>query len=376
MADVAPIVVDVDLSMGLAELTSGQLHALMPDEHAMRVYGASRLGACIPQLVANAIGIEPGPPPEALRKAMDEGTDGEPVILADFYRQYPQYQPATYEQLVELKAQGTIAGVMNQPGHHTHGQVEVWIKVMGALVIAHPDHIAWRRDRDEFYVVEAKAFGPSYYKQFMDKGKGLPSFPGYSWQVSAQMCATGMKAIFLVGEKDEEGIVRHVEVRVVNEPLVELGKIKAKIIGCERFAKKGEVPDCDAPSWPCAYWDMPFHLEKSKPTLPIEDVVDLELADALHARYVAGKDAADAKKRSDDAKKIIEKKMAEHGARDGSMMLEAETAAHNKFRVVWVTEEVKYAAREANVGSRSFPKVELVGELVEEEIVEEPDAAD
>lgn len=299
-------------------------------EDGIWVFRASSLGGCTRSLVLTALGEQgSSTKPEAIQKAMGEGTKAEATILG-VARNYgwktmlPLASDKPGKKYVELDQYGTIDST---------GQIVTEIRVGSkAVVRCHPDDLvqkfrtvaaddplADRADGDELgsrRVVEAKAIKNPEARVW--------ERPYYAWQLSVEMASTGLPALYLVGAKGEGGMVKPSDVTPywIDTPPYTMGQIKGRvlrIVGMIEKAKKEGVkgiPDCDVKQFPCPHFadwhdGQEIHLGKEK-----GDLVELvegegrevdwgEVTRFLNSLGAAQLDARDAKARVDHAKKRL-----------------------------------------------------------------------
>lgn len=319
------------------------------DEDERRTYRASSIGGCITALAAVAQGIEPAEMPESLQPALQAGIDNEPAILA-LLKEECGVRAATYIELAALKEEGVIAGYNPE-----QGQVQVRLKVgKGAMVTAHPDLIGVSVifNGSKFCVVEAKAFGEGYWADW--QRDGLNAFPGYQWQVSAQMHCTGLPGLFVVGHKSAAtGLVDEIEVLELVEAPIPLAQFKMKVMRADKYAAKGEVPDCTEPRWPCPVYFLPQHPDKPE----TQEVVDAELGSLCARHHAYHADEKEAKAERDKIKVQIEKHLAEKGYAKGQKV-KVESPAGEMYEFEWVEREMP--ERTMKAGTMAYPSVKLL----------------
>lgn len=242
-------------------------------ENDVAIYRASSVGNCVKGLVAARLGMEPGPHPDWLLEKFAQGNVNEPIILMMLEE---NHHVSMWTDL-ELEAAGYVLD---------DGQVLVELPVgSGVRIRGHLDGIG--DDGDVVYVVEAKAFGESFWDKY-DK-EGITGFPYYSAQLAIYMAATGLPGLFVIGRKDTDGVVNEIRVTHFDEPPVNVGLVKAKVAKVERAAASGELPGCDVKQYPCQW----FHLggecrEGGDRGAGLEESEDLEL-DLLASQYRQGK---------------------------------------------------------------------------------------
>lgn len=234
------------------------------------VYSASSIGYCSAALYYDRLGVTHEAPPENIQRAWAEGHDNEALIL----RLLEQEKVWKVQDKDWLTADGWWFGEFDPSRNQDYSdQVRVEKKVgQGVVVRAHLDGIAtiesypsmWI-ENDEIYrvieaaegkcIVEAKAFGDSYFDKW--KRDGLAAFPTYEWQVSVQMHASGLPCEFIVGKKDKAGVVQFIDHRLIITPPISWGKIAAKISRIEAAVKNKQTPKCEEPiMFPCPFYPM------------------------------------------------------------------------------------------------------------------------
>lgn len=228
------------------------------------VYRASALGNCIRGLVASRMGMEPESHPDWLLKRFQEGHDREPEIL----RHVQENEWHGYRmKMLDPNDQGSYAGLAHVIGQHD-GQFQGEIPVgQQAIIRVHLDGIAQVYSAPvegevkvgQKVVVEAKAFGPDYWKKWVKHG--IEGFPGYVMQLTIEMEAAGLPGLFVVARKDRDGdegvageIVEYDSVMFYHSP-GSLAEAKMRVMKVEALAGKGGLAECDMKQYPCQwYW--------------------------------------------------------------------------------------------------------------------------
>lgn len=268
-------------------------------ENGTLVFRASSVGMSLKALVALIMGFEPVPSSKRLEEIFETGHRLEPEIV-EGARGYDQYL-----DIEETDENGR--------------QFEVELQVTdNAIIRGHVDGLAYD---DEFkepqFVVEAKSFGDSLFRQHIN-GSLFNNNPYYRDQLTVYMEATGLPALYAVGEKveDENGDITlgDVDVEEIPTPPGNINKIKAKLIKAMELADKGELPvECD-----CNWWCPTPYLHEQTDEHVIDDV-DLSIRiDALCATYTkarAEEKNAEAKKKETGKKiaELLEKNEIEKG---------------------------------------------------------------
>ena len=342
---------------------------LEPAESDRRVYRASMMGACVSVLAAHAAGYEPDDLPDSLKKGAQEGVDNEPVIL-EMLRQERELRSVTYPEMAELKERGVIAGYGMVPTSDGRGDVQVQVRMnvgSGAEVRCHLDDLmvpggskpVWMGQPgdggtlDLLRGIEVKAFGDALWKEWLKKGFDAPGLIGkYAWQVTAQRLSLGYPILFVVGHKNDIGLVYEIDILEVDDPPVPAGVFKMKVVKADRAARTDNIPMCEDVSWPCPYYQMPFHPDKAALEVVADDELYQwckELADKGRARKAA--DGA-----YDDVKRGIDKYLADKGIERGTKMIVASGSGRVEFE--WVEKEMPAHERAASV--QSYPKVKVL----------------
>lgn len=339
------------------QLAATLSEGLWPVVDDRRIYRSSSLGNCISALAAVAQGIEPEPMPTSLQPALDAGTRNEPVIL-EMFRTKHGYRSVTFPEIARLKESGVIAGYNPELQ-----QMQVRLNVgSGAQIRGHLDDImvvegvpVFVDELPNAFMIEAKAFGESLWKAW--KSTRFATLPHYELQLSGNMLACGLPAIVVVGHKDENGDVYEIDVETYMTPPVTRGRLLAKVLKADKYAREEEVPLCEEALWPCPIWNHPSHPEKVE--VAVEEVDDPVLGELckLHRAYTD--DEAEAKKLREGVKLKQDKHVAEKGYAKNAKLLVTDEAG-NRFEWCWVEEKVHYDAKEARDGMRSFPSVKLV----------------
>ena len=101
-------------------------------------------------------------------------------------------------------------------------------------------------------IVEAKAFAPSTYRTY--EAGGIEAFPHYAWQTSVEMVATGMDLLFVVGVKNDDGVVERIYTEVRTTPIFSRKEIEARVLEVVGYVEEGVVPGCEYKQFPCPYF--------------------------------------------------------------------------------------------------------------------------
>lgn len=201
-----------------------------------RIYRASSLGYSLEQLVAGHLGYEPIPPPEWLQEKYDEGSELEPVVLAELRSRGWFLQDEQLE--VELDV---IPGVAKVVGH-----------LDGT---GHPDSLPWG-------VVEVKTMAEKSWKDFELNGwaSTSPLITKYKWQASAYMLATQKPHYMVAWNK----VTKEIYVEFAQAPFYTISDIANKLQLAEDHINKGLVPD-GCTDYPCPYFYLHAPIEAPEP---------------------------------------------------------------------------------------------------------------
>lgn len=225
----------------------------------------------------------------------------------------PQFMKRRFEQGAEAEEEVIARGLAKVGGlnllaenfspswlewHEESGQFEgeVWVGISD-VVRCHPDGIAEAEVDGTLYVVEAKLFGPDFWKRW--QAEGIAGFPKYHWQTSVEALiqpAKEMPVLFCVGLRDGEGNVLDVDVdflRVEEQtesrqaPLFSRVDVMARLMRLKAIGRKyldtGEIEGCDQQMFPCGLF---FTHEDQK--RGVEEFADGQWLDSLAYEYEAG----------------------------------------------------------------------------------------
>ena len=177
-------------------------------------------------------------------------------------------------------------GVLHEPAVIDHLEKDGWVivdqqreveLVIGdRLVIrGHIDGAGGRGPTGAARVVEVKAMGQDPYNEWL--ARGFDGNQRYATQLSVYMAGLDLPGLFVVKNRN----TGHVHVTEVDEPLIPIANIKARVARVEAIARTGELPDCDAAS----LWGCPFRYLHDQRDLDSVAVVDDVEVDALAAAY-------------------------------------------------------------------------------------------
>lgn len=228
-------------------------------EDGVVVYRASSVGNCLRSLVASRLGYEPMPHPDWLLEKFAEGNVNEPIIM-DMVREAGWY---VYVDPPEI------------------GQLEVEMMVGSKVKIrGHLDGVGFKEGASpgDDHVIEAKAFGEAFWNKY--EKEGISAFPYYSAQLAIYMTAMDMPALFVVGLKDDDGIVTKIRMDVIDTPPVTIGSVKAIVARAEKWAQQGELPPCSFKQYPCQF----LYLHEDEEEEEYEEDLEMDLVASQYAQ--------------------------------------------------------------------------------------------
>jgi hypothetical protein len=224
-------------------------------EDGLWVFRASSLGNCEANLIRQALGQTPEPPPAKMLEAFAQGNTNEPIILG------------------KLKAKGwkpldrSVVEASTGATFDESGQLCTELKVgTKALIRCHPDEVMQCFKTTE----ESRLAGAEVGQRRVVEAKALAkswTFDTYyrekcAWQTSVEVATTGLPLLFVVGWKDDETkIVEDIEYIIPEAPVFSKGQIIARVMGLVRKieaieAGEGKLPECDYAQWPCGFYQL------------------------------------------------------------------------------------------------------------------------
>lgn len=295
----------------------------------MRTYTASEIGNCTTALVARQLGYKPGGPSAKLQKAYDQGHENEQRILEAWEMLDESYELTSDHGLeIEKEAQ------------HVLGQPKVRLVLDPEFqVVAHLDGVGYI-DNEGFNVLEAKAFAPSTFATW--QRKGFEAFDKYAWQVSVQIEASGLPCRFIVGVKDEDGVVQEVHETLVRDAPYSVEQIRARIMEAEAWVMAGQVPDCITPSYPCSFSYLPQHPERE-----VEQVNNEELRLLAEEYYTISQEIKDLEAKKAGLKPKLQALLTDEAVDVGG------------YEVKWVRREMP--ERTLKASTQEYPSVKYLG---------------
>lgn len=261
------------------------------DHDGRYVFRASALGGCMSSLVRHGMGMTPEPFPASMYDRFEEGNVAEPVMLGWLNSPSGGWKVWDENDLEVFVGQhnGRMQYLEDDGDGKAQAEFDIPVGSKG-LIRVHPDGIGTcflltpeaKKNHPGLEtgvqaVLEAKAFGPDFYKKF--KREGIDGFSYYKYQVSVEMAATGMPCVFIVGQKDEDGIVKpdKIEWELITEPPIPLPKLKVRVMKAIAAIEAGEIPPCDQKMYPCGFWQD--HDTESETSVWFKEPVSMLTAD-------------------------------------------------------------------------------------------------
>lgn len=242
----------------------------------LMVVRASALGKCLWELAAMLQGHEPEPVPPAIMRAFTAGHVCEPYVLERLYG--PDFKWVRDEGAAQ--AQGELA------------------VGSGRVVRFHPDDVAVSHRDGVRRIVEVKALSRSNFERARSHGPHALGY-GYDWQLSAQMHALKLPAVYLLLEKPDgfdpdnfdPDVLRkaNLAMHFVDTPPHSRAEIVKRVKEIYDVAVGDDLMTsgrpCDNPAqWPCAF----RHLRPEPEGDAIPDVPDTQADEfkVLVTRYM------------------------------------------------------------------------------------------
>ena len=289
-------------------------------EDGKTIWRASALGNCQTSLAWAYLGTEAEPAPEFLHAAFEEGAAMEDTLidkLIDKHNLKPLDDPP-----FEVDDSGQYVLELAWGSH---------------VVRCHPDGVF-----DSAYgpvVVEVKFVGDALWNKL---NKDIKLVPNYAWQASVEMAASDMKLVYGIGRKDPETrkLVEFTDKLYYDAPYSK-GQIKKRVAEVVTMTKEEDMPHCEYPMFPCAYW--PFHTETDPAWAKDQVVLDGDQAaifEEVIARYEKARATiADAEKDRKEAGHAFSMITRELELKGGERIIGGETEVtfvkQNRTRVDW-----------------------------------------
>lgn len=316
-------------------------------ERGLWVYRASALGGCETAMAAARAGMTAEAYPESFQKKFAEGHRNEALILEKFLEAQPAFENVPLTAYTpgekDLLSFGPVVG------DQVRCEVPVGDK---AIIRGHADGIV-HHGPHSFFVFEGKAFAKSLWKEWEDSdgdvltlGDGL--WEKYRWQLSTMMLGFGLPAVFVVGEKDEAGVVGQVKYRWIDMPFATLGQLKARVARVENSAARGENLSCARKDYPC-----PFFYIHEQAADDVARIVDVELEELLASRAEFKRVGEVAGRELKAVNEMIAKGLEQHGRKAPGMKTRV-----GAWQVTWREDTVKEHVRKAS--TRAFLDVRQV----------------
>lgn len=216
---------------------------LSPD--ATMVVRASALGKCLWELAAMLQGHKPESPPPVIQRAFDAGHVIEPYVLERIYG--PDLKWVRDDDAAQVQGELVAGG--------------------GRVVRFHPDDVATSHRDGIRRIIEVKALSSDNFERARTHGLHSLNY-GYDWQLSAQMYALRLPAVYIFLEKpdgfdpenfDPDDIRKaNIAMQYVDAAPRSLGEIVRRVKEIHDVATGEDLSTsgrpCDNPKqWPCAF---------------------------------------------------------------------------------------------------------------------------
>ncbi len=214
------------------------------------IYRASATGHCLRMLWAARSGMDARPIPDTIRKAMDEGTELEPIILELLFQDHnftfsPDYQGQQFQVELEL---GTFNGVrvicrgkVDEVGY----PLDKMLPMQGALTI------------------DVKAFKQALVDEYHTKG--IMGIPRYAWQQSVYAVGYGKTHFYMPIYNKDTGKIEEWSLEPVAAPF-SFDQIRERIMTVEEAISDGKMPETCLNEYGCQYYYL--HDQKTVDELP------------------------------------------------------------------------------------------------------------
>lgn len=370
------------------------------DDGEIRVVRASSVGGCLRSLAAWGQGVDGNQEnvPVAMRRAWAEGHRNEPIILnllrtrelgvKDRMGQetFEEWRPldaydvemqgyATFEDTGQAKGQGRVV----VPFHSLTPKVEIRAALDGVSRVF-KSKVGKGLDKGTVAVVEAKAFSEATFQKWWKHG--LEPFPYYQWQVSVQAHGTGLPVLFVVGVKDDEGVVQDIVTDFYPEPPMSLGALKARVMKLGKLIDKGDLDfQCDYRMFPCPHYFLHDDEEENGKAVKVrkktEEIPDVGTLQLIAKRFAEAK--AEQKRYREKVEKevkkgegIIKQWLLDHPEMEGEEVMvpvgDGEVVKM-KFEVSGVKEVVHEAEPERVIEAREAWVEEIHHPATEREVI-------
>lgn len=231
-------------------------------EDGVMVFRASSFGRCDRAIIAAGQGVDGAPPPASMQVKFDEGVAAEPELLMCLAERPSRGREIKWrdgESLVNIGLNTLLpeiatsyrkmgAGIMREPHD---GQFTMELPLAKDIVLyGHLDGAGSvyvtgddRFEPGQMVVVEAKAFGDAYWKQWIKEG--IAGFPMYDWQTDAYALAANAGVLIIVGHKGIDGKVFEIRCEWKPKPNRGLGHFKIRGMKLAKAIYSGVLPaDC------------------------------------------------------------------------------------------------------------------------------------
>jgi len=197
------------------------------------IYRASAIGHCTRMLWAARSGMDARPIPPPIRKAMDEGTELEPIILEKLYTDHDftfGYQGQQFQIELDL---GTFNGIR--------------VVVRGKV-----DEIGNPASKPQYgpLTIDVKAFGQRLVDEY--HAKGILGIEHYAWQQSAYGHGYGKEYFYMPIYNKDTGLIEPWSLEPIRVP-IGFEQIRERIMAVEEHIANGTMPDDCPAEFGCQY---------------------------------------------------------------------------------------------------------------------------
>lgn len=214
------------------------------------IYRASSIGHCTRMLWAARSGMDARPIPDTIRKAMDEGTELESIILNLLYEDHDftfGYQGQGAQFQIELDV-GTFNGIRcvirgkcDEIGHQLtnplHGDLTIDVKAFGQTLV------------DEYH------------------SKGIMGIPRYAWQQTAYGIGFGKQHFLMPVYNKDTGKIEPWSLDPIPVPLT-FEHLRNRIMTVEEAISEAKMPEECPAEYGCQYYYL--HDQKTVDELPAD----------------------------------------------------------------------------------------------------------
>lgn len=187
------------------------------------IYRASAIGACLKELWAYRMGsFTPLAVPDAMQARFDDGHLHEGAVLEVLADRHGWALQDASQDEIEMDVSSQVA------------------------IRGHVDGVGVG---DCKRVIEIKALAQSTFDEWRAKRWESTLGVKYAKQLTVYMAALGLPALFVVKNKNSGAL----DILHVDEAPADLVAIQAHVLQVEGYARRGDTPPCETPSWICPF---------------------------------------------------------------------------------------------------------------------------